>query len=151
MVNIDEHGRAHRLVTGVLSKRTVPQGLEGSTPSPSAKINDFKISLPHRRMSEQEIVDALNARKAPHYQRHDSKEPDHCGHYNCTYHGICILTEFIHLFGQEGIYEYIDIVPEVSREEMCHCKHRCASVEFAGRHTGYMSQRDENNLCPCQV
>ena len=99
------------------------------------------------KMTEQEMVDALNTLKEPHYQRHDSKEPDPCGHWNCTYHGLCLLAEYrLNIMAtkmanddptdvDEIIVHLIRTSNGISRESLCRCGHRCASSKWQGKHT----------------
>jgi len=77
-------------------------------------------------MTEQQIVDALNSFKAPHYQRHSGKI-DPCGHRDCTYHGLCILAEYRGILNDEEIVNLVQTSTPISREAMCHCGHRCKS------------------------
>ena len=69
---------------------------------------------------EQKVVDAVNELREPQYQRHGAKHPDPCGHYNCTYHGLCAYVEFSHIIAipelpyilESSGMEMIDFVEE---------------------------------------
>jgi hypothetical protein len=106
-------------------------------------------------MTEQQMVDGLNRLKDVHYQRYDNPVPDSCGHFNCQYHGICLLSEYRNLFSDDKrIVRLIETSIPNDRETLCRwCQHRCKSVKYKDQHTpswlggGTMLHEAE---CPCR-
>jgi hypothetical protein len=70
---------------------------------------------------EQKVVDSLNDGREPHYRK-DSPVMDACGHFNCSFHGLCAYDEFVHLISitelpvilEAAGMEMIDFVEEMA-------------------------------------